>query len=146
MVFKEGVKAVIFDIKENKPVYLLLHRVLNWKGWEFPKGGIEKGEDEREALLREVKEETGLKNLKIVKKLNIIKYRGGNGAQYIYHQYLVKGDRNEKVVLQKVPVVEHDDYRWVGFREAHDLLTWLNDKETLKKADDVVHELMKNGG
>ena len=145
MVFKEGVKAVIFDVKENKPVYLLLHRVLNWQGWEFPKGGIEKGEGEEEALIREVREETGLKNIEIIKKINIVKYKGGNGNQYIYHQYLVKGDASEKVVLQKEPVVEHDDYVWVGFEEAHDLLTWPNDKETLKKADEMVRELMKNG-
>ncbi len=142
--FKEGVKAIIFDVRDNEPIYLILHRVLNWEGWEFPKGGIEEGESEKEALLREVMEETGLKRLKIIKKINIIKYKGDNGVQYVYHQYLVRGNSEEQVTLQKEPVVEHDGYKWANFDEAYELLTWPNDKETLEKADKLVKELIEN--
>jgi len=38
--------------------------------WDLPKGGIEKNEGKKQAAIREVEEETGVKNLKIVEKLN----------------------------------------------------------------------------
>ena len=37
--------------------------------WDLPKGGVEKGERIEQTSLREVEEETGVKGLKIVKKL-----------------------------------------------------------------------------
>jgi ADP-ribose pyrophosphatase YjhB (NUDIX family) len=40
------------------------------KKWDLPKGGIEKGEEIEETALREVEEETGVKGLKITRKLS----------------------------------------------------------------------------
>ncbi len=37
--------------------------------WDLPKGGTERGEEIEETAIREVEEETGVKNLKIVRKL-----------------------------------------------------------------------------
>jgi len=48
MALRKGVLAII--MREGK--FLILRRVRNWKGWEFPKGGIDKGEEEEDALLR----------------------------------------------------------------------------------------------
>ena len=66
-----GIAAIIFAEKNGERYFLLLHRVLNWTGWEFVKGRLDEGEERQEekALLREIEEETGLKQLKIVKKL-----------------------------------------------------------------------------
>ena len=65
--YRPAIFVVVYRIDKhsNKPLYLLLKRKKHWKGWEFPKGGVEKGETERETLLRELKEECGLKILKI---------------------------------------------------------------------------------
>jgi len=38
--------------------------------WDLPKGKIEKGEEIKEAAIREVEEETGVKQLKIIKPLD----------------------------------------------------------------------------
>jgi ADP-ribose pyrophosphatase YjhB (NUDIX family) len=44
----------------NKKIkYLLLKRKKHWVGWEFPKGGVDKGESPRETAIRETKEECG---------------------------------------------------------------------------------------
>ena len=48
--------------------------------WDMPKGKIDQGETIEECALREVTEETGLKDLRIIKKL-----------QTTYHTYFYKG-------------------------------------------------------
>ena len=59
-VFRKGVFIVVYTNDKGKIKYLLLKRKLHWKGWEFPKGGIKKGEGILKAVKRELKEEAGL--------------------------------------------------------------------------------------
>ncbi len=61
LVFRPAVYAVI--IKNNK---ILLSK--EWDGYDYPGGGIDKGEKTETALVREVKEETGL-DIKVEKLL-----------------------------------------------------------------------------
>ena len=42
--------------------------------WTWPKGNIAKGESNEDAALREIQEETGLKKLRIVEKIDRINY------------------------------------------------------------------------
>ncbi len=52
-------RATALIIQDEK--ILLIHRINNGEEyWVFPGGGIEKGETPEEAVVREVKEETGL--------------------------------------------------------------------------------------
>ena len=73
-------KAILKKVKEKIPVckaggglvynkagdVLFIFR--NGK-WDLPKGGIEEGEEIEDTAIREVEEETGVKNLKITHKL-----------------------------------------------------------------------------
>lgn len=53
--------------------------------WDLPKGKIDKGETKKEATLREITEETGVKNMEVIRKLMITRhtYRGNVGRRYI---------------------------------------------------------------
>jgi len=52
--------AIVF----RGPFYLLLHYQSGH--WDFPKGGIEKGEKTEETVRREVREETGIADLEFI--------------------------------------------------------------------------------
>jgi len=62
--------------------------------WDLPKGKIEPTETKREATLREIFEETGIKKMRIVKKLMVTRhtYRSNVGKRIIKksHWYLIK--------------------------------------------------------
>ena len=61
---------------------LFIHRL---GYWDLPKGKIEKGEKKKQAALREVEEETGLRNIEIGKRLLITyhTYKNGKGKRIL---------------------------------------------------------------
>ncbi|HLE07396.1 MAG TPA: NUDIX domain-containing protein [archaeon] len=65
--------------------------------WALPKGWIEKGETEEQAAVREVQEETGLKNLKILARLGETEYF--YAATHNRDYGLKKGERVHKRVI-----------------------------------------------
>ena len=127
------VRAIIYDIKNGKPYFLILHRVLHWQGWEFLKETIEPGETSEKTLKRGVKEETGLKKFKIIKNLNKQEKWQALGKDYIVvDTFLVKIDMDEKISL-KQKIVEHDEYQWTDKETAIKKLTWSESKKLLKE-------------
>ncbi|NCO23447.1 hypothetical protein COW09_00755 [bacterium (Candidatus Moisslbacteria) CG12_big_fil_rev_8_21_14_0_65_36_11] len=127
------VQAIIYDLKGKKPYFLILHRVLRWKGWEPLKGTTRKGETRRQTLKREIGEETRLKNFKIIKSLGKKEKWEALGKKYaIVDIFLVRADMNEKVSL-KQKVVEHDKYLWADKKTALKKLTWPKTKKILKQ-------------
>jgi 8-oxo-dGTP pyrophosphatase MutT (NUDIX family) len=124
-----------FKNSEGKIEYILLKRKKHWKGWEFPKGKIEKSETKINAARREVVEETGLKILKI-------KHFNEKGS-YLYHKELkdrpgIIGQTYSLFAVQvkkgkvKLDKIEHSWHKWVSFEEAYKKLTWSNQRKCLK--------------
>jgi len=112
--------AVIFR-RSDRGIRLLVLRA--YQNWDFPKGMIEPGEDALAAARREVEEETGLAGLDYpfgAEFKETMPYSGNKVARY----YLAETDA-EKIVLPVSPELgrpEHNEYRWVSFDEAEDLL------------------------
>ncbi len=137
--YRKAVFIVVYSIdKDCKVDYLLLKRKLHWRGWEFPKGGRERFETKRQAVERELFEETGLKP----KSVKMFDYKG----RYYYKRKLqdrpgIKGQtfqlfavevekpKNSKIKIDKK---EHSDFKWLPFDKAYKLLTWPNQKKSLK--------------
>lgn len=131
--YRKGVFIVVYI---KKPVrYLLLHRKLHWKGWEFPKGGLLANEKYKHAVTREIKEETGLKILKMRKfdiKGKFIydkkteKERKFKGFDWKLFAVEVKKDK------VRISRKEHDNYKWASYSQAVKLLKWPNQKKCIK--------------
>ncbi len=139
--YRKAIFCVCYTITSKKEIkYLLLKRKLHWKGWEFPKGKIELYEilNRKNTALREVQEETGLvPKKKTLKKYPIkgkylytkeLKDRPGTIGQS-YHLYSVEIPYSQKVKLDKK---EHSSFKWCSFKQAIKLLTWKNQKDSLK--------------
>ncbi len=125
------VQAVIYDTKKGEPYFLILHRVLNWHGWELHKGTIEYNESFKQTLKREIIEETGLKNFKITKPLGISFYFNKRKDR-IMEVFLVKASMKQKISFSKNPKREHDGYLWVDKNTALKKLTWPNARKIIR--------------
>ena len=136
--YRQAVFVVTYSKTSEGIKYLILKRKLHWRGWEFPKGGIDFPESKKSAVKREIVEETGKKALKI-KKFNFHgKYRYKKklpdrkdfiGQAYSLYAVEVKYG---KVKLDKV---EHSDHKWLSFSEAVQKVTFQNQKKSLEIVD-----------
>lgn len=138
MPLHKSAGAVIFRREGNEIHYLLLHYELGH--WDFPKGTIEKGETLEETALREIKEETGLQDIKFIEGFKEwIKYffkQKGKNVSKIVTYFLAETDRKEVKIS-----FEHTGYSWLPFEEAVEQLTFKNSKEILKKANEFLLSL-----
>ena len=138
MKYRKAVFGVTYSIDSSGKIeYILLKRKKHWKGWEFPKGKIEKFELKRWTARREVKEETGLHILSIkrFKEKGSYNYNKKlwDRPQMVgqtYHLFAVKVKKGNGKL--KLDPIEHNGYKWVSFKEAYEKLTWPNQKRCLK--------------
>ncbi len=90
-----------------------------YRNWDFPKGGVEAGEDPLAAARRETLEETGIEDLEFVWGEDFVEtppYAANKVARY----YLAR-TRRERIELPSSVELgrpEHHEYRWVDLTEA----------------------------
>lgn len=134
MKHEKSAGAVIFR-KDKEIMYLSLH--YEAKHWDFPKGNVEANETDQETVKREVEEETGIKDIKIVRGFK----------EKIHYFYKLKNELMSKDVvfyLAKTKTkqiklsFEHIGSIWLPYDKAIKKLTYKNAKEILKKANEFL--------
>ena len=63
-----GVGAIVLN-KKNQ-VFVGKRKDNPVDKWQMPQGGVNEGEDLTQAMIRELHEETGIQNIKIIKKIS----------------------------------------------------------------------------
>jgi 8-oxo-dGTP pyrophosphatase MutT (NUDIX family) len=134
--------AVLHIIDENFEIkYLILN--YSYGHWDFPKGNIELGETETETIKREVMEETGIEDIKLIEGFRqqiSYKYRKKSklvNKSVIY--YLAETNSN-KVMLS----FEHINFAWLNFNDALEKLSFDNSKRVLKNAKEFLSNTKVN--
>ena len=125
---------------ENGRVEVAIIQTSKEGRWQLPKGLIDPGETPEQAAMREVREEAGI-TCEIVEKIDSVDYwyvdRWGKEPARIHkyvHFYLMKyisgdvGDHDDEVV----------DVRWSHIEEAIDSLAFNDEKNMVKKANDIL--------
>ena len=124
--------AVIFKRSKDGIKYLLLHYEAGH--WDFPKGNQEKNETEKQAALREIKEETGIEDVEFVNGFReVIKYFYKKDKETIFKEvvFFLAQSAKEHVKLS----FEHIGYAWMSYEHAYKKLTYNNSKDLLRKAN-----------
>ncbi len=120
----------------NDGKFLLLHYIAGH--WDFPKGHLEKGETEKDAAVRELKEETGIEDAYFVKgfeeRISYFFRRGQDLVQKEVTFFLVE----TKIMKIKLSSKEHKAFAWVGCTEAMQRTTFKNAKELILKANEFL--------
>ena len=129
--------AVIFRKTKKGAEFLLLQYELGH--WDFVKGNIEKSEDEKQTVQREIEEETGITQVRFVEGFRetikyFYKWKGQNIFKIVIY-YMVEA-RQKKVKLS----YEHIGFEWLPYQLARGRLSFRNSKEVLKKAYKFIEE------
>lgn len=132
---EESCGAIIYYDNE----FLLLHYEAGH--WGFPKGNKERGETNLETAIREIREETGLKNLKFTdfeKNINYFYKREGKTIYKTVTYFLARSTTKDVTISW-----EHTGFAWVSYEKALETLTYSTTKEVLKAAQSYLDEPKK---
>jgi bis(5'-nucleosidyl)-tetraphosphatase len=133
--------AVLHLMDENFEInYLILN--YSYGHWDFPKGNIESGETEIDTIKREVMEETGIMDIKLIEGFRqqiSYKYRKKSKLVHKTVIYYLAETKSNKVVLS----FEHVNFAWLNFNSALNKLSFENSKKVLKNAKEFLSNNVK---
>lgn len=130
--------AVVYS-KNSEANYLLLQYEAGH--WDFVKGNIEQGENEKDTTIRELREETGIVDAQFIEgfREKIAYFYKRQGAT-IYKEviFFLMETKSTKVKLS----FEHVGFEWLPYERAMEKLTFKNARDVLQKA----HKFLKAQG
>lgn len=100
----------------------------------FPKGHLQKNETIEQTAIREVKEEIGIKDVKLIKKLGVILREGvepnGEKSQKEIHLFAMQGSG--------MTFDHEENFVWVGLTRARPFLQFEEEKDFLLEHQEVI--------
>jgi bis(5'-nucleosidyl)-tetraphosphatase len=137
MLQERSAGAILYQESPSGRLYLLLNYPSGH--WDFVKGNIEKGETVKQTVLREVKEETGISDIKFVNGFeDKVEYYYQREGEVVHKQvvfFLAKTSTNDVKLSH-----EHLNFMWLRFNDAMQKLTYKTAQNLLKRVKDLGFE------
>jgi len=149
--YRPNVAAIVLSAKYPEKCEVFIASRTDIKdAWQFPQGGIDKGESPKEALYRELKEEIGTNDIQIIAEYPewvsydfppaiAQKMRPYDGQ--IQKYYLVKLKKDAKIDIHTHHTAEFSQYKFVPTKNIFDYITFF--KRTVYKQ--VIKYFKKEG-
>jgi bis(5'-nucleosidyl)-tetraphosphatase len=135
LLFNEKSCGAVVFMKSSEVKYLLLRYGAGH--WDFVKGNVEPNEGEKDTVLRELQEETGITDAHFIgdfrQKIEYFYRRQGTTIHKQVVFFLIE-THTETVKLS----FEHVGYTWLNYTDAMKKLTFKNAKDVLQKAHDAL--------
>ena len=118
----------------NPDGHVLILRRKQEGTWVLPKGKMEPGETLIQTALREVEEETGLKDLKIIRQIGLVRYvflwrPDDKNYKKTVHYFLMRINGTEQEMVLEP---DFSKYAWEVPSEALKMLTFENDRRIVR--------------
>ena len=147
-----SIQVVIFAPTVDPIPYLLLKRIAAHGGfWQTVTGSLEVDETPRRAAVREVFEETGivcraddLLDLELTNVFEIAPLWRSKFAPEVTHNEEVCFALGVEIGTVRLDASEHDDYEWVDYETALQMLYWESSKKALAKTRELANRGFAN--
>jgi 8-oxo-dGTP pyrophosphatase MutT (NUDIX family) len=124
------------DGPSPRPLFLLIRD--SYRNWGFPKGHVEEGELPEAAALREVSEETGLRDVMVRGPVDTIdwyfRFRG-RLIHKVCHFFLME-TAQESTSPQRAEGITA--CKWAPFDEACQVISYANARNVLRRANEMI--------
>ena len=135
LLFSEKSCGAVVFLKNSEAKYLLLRYGAGH--WDFVKGNVELNESEKDTVIRELQEETGIVDARFIdgfrEKIEYFYRRQGTTIHKEVVFFLIE-THTEQVKLS----FEHVGYTWLNYQSAMKKLTFKNAKNVLQKAHNLL--------
>jgi 8-oxo-dGTP pyrophosphatase MutT (NUDIX family) len=116
--------VVVYYLEQDEPLFLLI-RSRRDRSWGFPKGHLLEGEDLLSGAMRELWEETGIREITLVPGFTEhVTYRVNRAGRFRQKTVTYFLGRVETPVVRLSE--EHSEHRWAVVEDARKILTFEN--------------------
>ncbi len=134
--------AILFRETRGEREYLLLKSRPG--DWEFPKGGVEGEEELQQTAIREVQEEAGIEDFRLIdgfrQDYDYIFEAKGNTIHKTVHLFIARSFEGSAELSH-----EHRDMQWRDYDQAINTITQDGPRDILRDAHEYLNEVRESG-